>query len=228
MIDWTNHKFVLAWIKDNLSAYQFITQEAIQIKNIMERNPLETEENIKAFVQAYEKFLQLVERNPYTIRNENNEPASILVSDFYFFLYPTKQDILIPVGLQIEMGVTNTKEKAKEFKERLESSAVSWNKEYESANKQKMKLPNTFDKDADYERFLDKSGSTFSYAVRQLILLLIIAICLGGNILLYTQHVYESYGDLQLVALCGVTVISVLYLLKSLQWIAREKKETHM
>ena len=224
MSDWTNHKFVLAWIKDNLSAYQFITPAAKQIQKVMEINPLETDDDIRAFGQAYENFLQLVERNPFTAQNKDGAQASIVVSDFYFFLYPTRQNLMIPIGLQIEMGVTNTKENAREFKERLAASVNGWKQQYEIFMRKKKKLPDLSQEDADYEQYMNKASSTFSYMIRQVLLLVMITICLGGNILLYTKQVYESYGELQLLSVYAVTVVSILYFLKSLQCMIREKK----
>lgn len=226
MIDWTKHKFVLNWIKDNLSGYQFLTPEAKQIKSNMESNPLESEEDNWKFGETYEEFLQLIERNPFTMHNTEGKQAAIFANDFYFFIYPTKQNILIPIGLQIEMGITDNKVKAREFKERLATSVDGWKEEYESANKEKMKLPRISDEDAGYEQFLDQSGSTFSYVIRQSLVFILIAICLGGNLFLYTRGIYEIYGDLQVISFWGVTAIALLYLLKSMQWIIREKKRS--
>lgn len=225
MIDWTRYKFVLKWIKDNLNGYQFLTPEAKQIRKNMESNPLETEEEYQKFGEAYEEFLQLIERNPFTMHNAEGKQAAIVVNDFYFLIYPTKQNVSIPIGLQIEMGVMDNEEKAREFKERIAISAEVWKEESESLHKQKVKLP-SITEDAGYERFLDRSGSTFSYMIRQAILFILIASCLVGNLLLYIRRIYENYGDLQRISFWAVTSVAMLYLLKSTKWIMHEKKRS--
>lgn len=223
MIDWTSHKFILVWVKENLDAYQFLTPEAKQIKKNMESISLETDENIKEFGKVYEEFLVLVERNPFTKKNGEGNPAEILVNDFYFYFYPTKQNILIPVGLQIEMGVTNTKEKAKEFKERLSLSVVDWNKECEETKRENMKLPDINDGDEEYDVILDNAPSSFSAMLRTVILLVMAIICLGGNGYIYAKYRTEI-DNLKLIASCAVTIISSIYSFKSIQWILREKQ----
>ena len=221
MTDWKNYKFVLAWVKENLDEYQFLTAEAKQLKTEMTRNTLETEADLVSFGRNYEDMLRLVERNPFTAQNADGKAAAILVNDFYFYFYPTKQDMQIPIGLQIELGATNTAERALEFKERLTQSASVWNNEAEKSRR--IRLPEMNGEAEEYRLLFEKGISHAGFMLRQCLLLGMLFLCLGGNAFIYFKGLYKEYDKLHLTAACLVTVVSVTYLLKSVKWIIRER-----
>lgn len=220
MIDWTNHKMVLLWLKNNLEHYQYLTPEAIQIKNRMSWNNLESEEEIVQFGRDYEQFALLLEENPLTATDINGNSAAILADSFYFYFYTTKQNVILPIGLQIEMGILNTKEKARDFKERLSASVERWKKQYDTKGINMAKTPQA---DLEYEILLKKNPSEAGYAVGQIVLLAVIILCLYGNTWIFEDIRYGVH-DLKSFVLVAVEAVSVIYLIKSAVWVAREKK----
>ncbi|MCD8105067.1 MAG: hypothetical protein LUF35_08725 [Lachnospiraceae bacterium] len=228
MVDLTVHKFIPQWLKENLDGYQFLTPDAMQLRSAMASNPLAAEEDYRAFGELYERFLLLIEFNPFLGTTKNGEKAAILAKDFYFYLYPTKQGIYLPIGLHLEIGAADSEQDAKEFGGRLRGTLDQWEKEFGARQAKGKRLPDSVQGNVDLQALLNKSPSHLSWLVSQILLLLLIALCAFG---LFTQ-VHTGGTDifrpqsLDGIARICVAVASAAYLLKSLAWLTREKKRT--
>lgn len=225
MIDWGRHRVVLGWIKENLDGYQFLTPESKTIKRDMEENPLESKEDVKRFGELYEQFLLLVEYNPLTCLDSYGKKAAIIVRDFYYFIYPTIQGVPMPVGLQIEMGSTNTKEKAGKYKSRLEDSLKKWNAEYAQERNNKIRKPDFgIDEGLFYGEILSRPFPVLFYYIKQAVLLFLVLLCMTGNVYIYIKKEYVSFDVLEKFSYIIVSFVTVFFLIKSIIWIIRERK----
>ncbi|MCD7820532.1 MAG: hypothetical protein LUH07_16015 [Lachnospiraceae bacterium] len=226
MIDWTERKFILDWIKQNLDGYQFRTPEAKQLRDAMQKNPLETSENIQAFGELYEQFLTMFESNPFSLKTRKGEPAAVLAKDFYYYLYPTKQNIFVPIGLQIDMGVTDTKERAQEFRGRLEKTLITWKQSFDKEEKAKKQVPDSVQADTDLQLLIRKTPAPAMYLICQVLVLAMALLCVISTVYLSRNGATDLFQThtLQGIAHTCVAAASVVYLLKSLSWMIKEKK----
>lgn len=225
--------FLLDWLKENLEHYQFVSQEAKELKEKIKTVELKQDEKNIEGEQYYWEFIEKLESNPFTTYTRKGEEASILTNDFYYYFFPVADDeqLCYPMALYLKMGSLDSQEKASVLNQRITLSMYYWQSEKEEKEKEKKKRWDRLRSES--AGIIERYGSLLNKTVFQFVVLEILLLCMlvlvGVKIVRIINSNWNSlqnYNDLRVVSLWICAAVTLLYLIKCLLFLFREKKRS--
>lgn len=219
-------QFYLQWLRDNTEHYQYKTAEAVQLKKDIESCDCAAEDGQKAMEGFYREFVRLSERNPLNGTGEDGTPAAILAESFYYLFYPNDSGIYIPMMIFLTMGGVVNREDGRRLYERMEKSLAEWQTAELSRTKKKKEETGYAVRAVTkvYGRLLNQPRGSRSFWIRQ-ILMFVLLFCTGVlTVPLTYGSAYKELNGLSRTVLWFSVLVCVLYLIRSVQWIQRQKQ----
>lgn len=214
----------LWWLQKNTSHYQYRTQEAIELKSKIEK--CSSEEEAVALDTYYKEFVRLSERNPFDGTDERGEKAAILAESFFYLFYPNSSGQYIPMQIFLTMGGVATEEAASLLYERMQTSLKNWKRETKArASKQKEQTGYAARSVAAvYGTLLNQPRGSLRYFAKQF-MMFVLLILTGMQICqILTGPDFRMADGLTKGAVYYCSILTVLFLIRSVQWMRGEKK----